>query len=675
MPELGERFTTSMHGLSPLSVNIHKRISLDTKDKICANLTWKDLKVVVNGNQTVLQGVSGYADDQKLVAIMGPSGSGKSTLLDTLAGRLTKQAQYEGEIMLNGRKEQLSFGTAAYVAQDDVLLGTLTVLEILHYSAQLRFHKSIEEQERKDLIKAAATDVGLLDCLHTIIGNWHKRGLSGGEKRRVSIAIELLKRPRLLFLDEPTSGLDSASAYHVVQTLKNLTKERRTVVCSIHQPSSDVFELFDALCLLSGGKQVFFGPLAGAQEFFANAGFPCPTMRNPSDHYLRTINSDFDNVHTILQGGGSQRQDIENSYSSFSNPMAKMTTAEQVKILVHLFETSDEKRAVSMRIEELKNEGGRVLASRGSDAAFLTQCWVLTKRSVVNMRRDWGYYWLRLVMYIMLSICIGTIYYKVGKNYTSIMARAACISYVAGFLTFMSIGGFPSFVEDMKVFGRERMNGHYGVAAFAIGNTLSSLPFLFLISVASTMIVYFLVGLHPGITHVIYFLLALFACLVVVESLMMAVASLVPNFLMGIITGAGIQGIFLLVSGFFRLPNDLPKYFWRYPMMYFGFHMYALQGMYENDFTGLTFANTNPSLPRITGEEILVDHYQITVSRSKWWNLSVLFLMAVGYRVIFYVLIRINETYVPLARAYFYRKFHSFRRNNNATTTSISPEE
>lgn len=92
------------------------------------------------------------------------------------------------------------------------------------------------------------------------------------------------------------------------------------------------------------------------QQFFANAGFPCPTMRNPSDHYLRTINSDFDNVHTILQGGGSQRQDIENSYSSFSNPMAKMTTAEQVKILVHLFETSDEKRAVSMRIEELKNE-------------------------------------------------------------------------------------------------------------------------------------------------------------------------------------------------------------------------------------------------------------------------------------------------------------------------------
>lgn len=128
-----------------------------------------------------------------------------------------------------------------------------------------------------------------------------------------------------------------------------------------------------------------------------------------------------------------------------------------------------------------------------------------------------------------------------------LQARAACMSYMVGFMTFMSIGGFPSFVEDMKVFQRERLNGHYGVAPFVIGNTLSSFPFLFLISLMSTIITYFLVGFHPGFERFAYFVLSLLACLAVVESLMMAVASIVPNFLMGIITGAGIQVLFLQV--------------------------------------------------------------------------------------------------------------------------------
>lgn len=155
--------------------------------------------------------------------------------------------------------------------------------------------------------------------------------------------------------------------------------------------------------------------------------------------------------------------------------------------------------------------------------------------------------------------------------------RAGCIGYVGGFLTFMSIGGFPSFVEDMKVFHRERLNGHYGVFAFVIGNSLSSSPFLFMIALISSVIVYYMAGLHLGFDHFVYFVLSLFVQVTIVESLMMSVASIVPNFLMGIITGAGIQGIFMLVAGFFRLIDDLPKPVWRYPLSYIGFDMYALQ--------------------------------------------------------------------------------------------------
>ncbi|CAA0843208.1 ABC transporter G family member 11, partial [Striga hermonthica] len=220
---------------------------------------------------------------------------------------------------------------------------------------------------------------------------------------------------------------------------------------------------------------------------------------------------------------------------------------------------------------------GIVLDSGGSHASFFMQATTLTARSFVNMSRDFGYYWLRLIIYVVVTICIGTIYLNVGTSYNSILARGACASFVFGFVTFMSIGGFPSFVEDMKVFQRERLNGHYGVTAFVISNTLSAMPFLILITFISGTVCYFMVRLHPGLSHYLFFVLCLYASVTVVESLMMAIASVVPNFLMGIIIGAGIQGIFMLVSGYFRLPKDIPKPFWRYPMSYISFHFWALQ--------------------------------------------------------------------------------------------------
>ncbi|CAM6104027.1 unnamed protein product [Calypogeia fissa] len=674
----------SLHALSPLSANLHKRLKGDIKiaeqDEICARLTWTDLSVVVNSNQVVLSKVCGYAEPGRLVAIMGPSGSGKSTLLDSLAGRPSKNANVSGEVLLNGRKEKLSHGTVAYVAQDDVLLGTLTVYETLMFSARLRFPDAMTFVETEQIVKSTISDVGLQESINTPIGNWHQRGLSGGEKRRVSIAVELLTRPRLLFLDEPTSGLDSASAFHVVSTLRNLARDGRTVLASIHQPSSEVFELFDDLCLLSGGRQVYFGPLNGAQDFFANAGFPCPPMRNPSDHYLRVTNSDFDKVNESLTMSSSfkfKRGDEENQYlNQYNNSIARMSTAEQVRVLTHLFATSEEKKAVMDNIATLTSLGGKVLPTRGTEASFFRQSWVLSKRSLLNMTRDAGYYWLRLAMYIVQSFCVGMIFYKAGTKYDSIMARASCMSYMVGFMTFMSIGGFPSFVEDMKVFQRERLNGHYGVAPFVIGNTVSSFPYLFLIALVSTIITYFMVGFHPGFDRFAYFVLSLLACLAVVESLMMAVASVVPNFLMGIITGAGIQGMFLLLSGFFRLPNDYPKIFWKYPMFYVGFHMYALQGEYQNDFLGLTFSNVSPSLPPLTGEYILKNTYQIDLSRNKWWNLLVLFTMSILYRLIFYTLIRFSESVMPAIRAYIATRMYAWHLKSCGVpiNNSVSPE-
>ncbi|CAJ2667017.1 unnamed protein product [Trifolium pratense] len=644
-----EALATNLPSLSPLSETLwREKTKTEFIGDVSARLTWEDLTVRVtlsNGEtQYVLEKLTGYAEPGYFTALMGPSGSGKSTLLDALSSRLASNAFLTGTVYLNGRKEKLSFGTAAYVTQDDNLIGTLTVRETIWYSARLRLPDKMSRSDKRALVESTIVAMGLQDCADTVIGNWHLRGISGGEKRRVSIALEILMRPRLLFLDEPTSGLDSASAFFVTQTLRALARDGRTVIASIHQPSSEVFELFDQLYLLSGGKTVYFGQASDAYEFFAQAGFPCPALRNPSDHFLRCINSDFDKVKATLKGSMKLR------FEGSDDPLDKITTSEAIRTLVDFYRTSQHAYAARQKVDEMSKVRGTVLEAGGSEASFLMQCYILTKRSFINMSRDFGYYWLRLVIYIVVTICIGTIYLNVGTGYNSILARGSCASFVFGFVTFMSIGGFPSFVEDMKVFQRERLNGHYGVTAFVISNTLSATPFLILITFLSGTICYFMVQLHPGFSHYVFFVLCLYASVTVVESLMMAIASIVPNFLMGIIIGAGIQGIFMLVSGYFRLPHDIPKPVWRYPMSYISFHFWALQGQYQNDLKGLVFDNQTPDLPKIPGEYILENVFQITVSRSKWIDLIMILSMIVIYRIIFFIMIKINEDVTPWVR-------------------------
>uniref|UniRef100_A0ACD5TJG6 Uncharacterized protein n=1 Tax=Avena sativa TaxID=4498 RepID=A0ACD5TJG6_AVESA len=437
--------------MSPLSETLwREKAAVEFLGDLSARLAWRDLTVTValgsGETQTVLEALTGYAEPGTITALMGPSGSGKSTLLDALAGRLAANAFLSGTVLLNGRKANLSFGAAAYVTQDDNLIGTLTVRETISYSARLRLPDNMPMEEKRALVEGTIVEMGLQDCADTVIGNWHMRGVSGGEKRRVSIALEILMRPRLLFLDEPTSGLDSASAFFVTQTLRGLARDGRTVIASIHQPSSEVFELFDRLFLLSGGKTVYFGQASEACEFFAQAGFPCPPLRNPSDHFLRCINADFDKVKATLKGSMKMR------FEKPDDPLERTTTSEAIRRLFSYYQRSQYYYVARQKVDEMARVKGTILDAGGSQASFGMQAFTLMKRSFVNMSRDFGYYWLRLVIYIVVTICIGSIYLNVGTKYSSILARGACASFIFGFVTFMSIGGFPSFVEDMKVY-------------------------------------------------------------------------------------------------------------------------------------------------------------------------------------------------------------------------------
>ncbi|EOA30003.1 hypothetical protein CARUB_v10013106mg [Capsella rubella] len=617
-----------------------------------AYLAWEDLTVVIPNfsdgpTRRLLQRLNGYAEPGRIMAIMGPSGSGKSTLLDSLAGRLARNVVMTGNLLLNGKKARLDYGLVAYVTQEDILLGTLTVRETITYSANLRLPSNMSKEEVSDIVEGTIMELGLQDCSDRAIGNWHARGVSGGERKRVSIALEILTRPQILFLDEPTSGLDSASAFFVIQALRNIARDGRTVISSVHQPSSEVFALFDDLFLLSSGESVYFGEAKSAVEFFAESGFPCPKKRNPSDHFLRCINSDFDTVTATLKG--SQR--IQETPAT-SDPLMNLATSVIKARLVENYKRSKYAKSAKSRIRELSNiEGLEMEVIKGSQASWWKQLRTLTARSFINMCRDIGYYWTRIISYIVVSISVGTIFYDVGYSYTSILARVSCGGFITGFMTFMSIGGFPSFLEEMKVFYKERLSGYYGVSVYILSNYISSFPFLVSLSLITGTITYNLVKFRPGFSHYAFFCLNIFFSVSVIESLMMVVASLVPNFLMGLITGAGLIGIIMMTSGFFRLLPDLPKVFWRYPVSYISYGSWAIQGGYKNDFLGLEFEPLFPGEPKMTGEEVIEKIFGVKVTYSKWWDLAAVVGILVCYRLLFFVVLKLKERAGPALKA------------------------
>uniref|UniRef100_A0A0E0FBJ9 ABC transporter domain-containing protein n=1 Tax=Oryza meridionalis TaxID=40149 RepID=A0A0E0FBJ9_9ORYZ len=535
--------------------------------------------------------------------------------------RLGPEMNQTGVILINGRQEKLAFGTSAYVTQDNVLMSTLSVREAVYYSAHLQLPDTMLASEKRAHAERVIREMGLSDTMDTRIGGRITKGISGGQRKRMSICIEMLTRPRLLFLDEPTSGLDSAASYHVMSHITRVAaREGMTVIAAVHQPSGDVFDLFHGLLLLAYGRMVFFGTVSNATEFFTQSGFPCPHQRNPSDHFLRTINKDFD--EGTMESSKANRK----------------TAAEATNILTNAYHSSTYS-------EKTANEIGGTPFRRKEQASFLTKLLVLTRRSFLNMHRDIGYYWMRLGIYLGIGICLGTIFYQVGYSYSSIQSRCEVIMYTTALVTFMAIGGFPSFVEDIKLFRRERLSGHYGVMEFVISNTLSATPYLAVIAVIPGAMMYYLTGLTRGAEHFAYFVATLCMCTLLVESMMMIIAVIVPDFLMGIIIGAGIQGMMMLNGGFFRLPNELPKPVWKYPCYYISFHKYAVQGFYKNEFIGLSFPSDQliEANATISGLQVLKERLQVELGYSKWVNLAILFGMMVTYRMIFFVIVKIAE--------------------------------
>ncbi|XP_062334246.1 broad substrate specificity ATP-binding cassette transporter ABCG2d [Osmerus eperlanus] len=227
-----------------------------------------------------------------LNAIMGPTGCGKSSFLDVLAARKDPSG-LSGEVLIDGAPQPSNYKClSGYVVQDDVVMGTLTVRENLRFSAELRLPISVRREEKEAKVNHLVKELGLAKVANAKVGTQLIRGISGGERKRTSIGMELIMEPSVLFLDEPTTGLDASTANSVLLLLKRMANQGRTIILSIHQPRYSIYRLFDTLTLLVSGKMVYHGPGKNALDYFADIGYTCELHNNPADFFLDVINGD-----------------------------------------------------------------------------------------------------------------------------------------------------------------------------------------------------------------------------------------------------------------------------------------------------------------------------------------------------------------------------------------------
>ncbi|KAG4972252.1 hypothetical protein JHK84_038329 [Glycine max] len=589
-----------------------------------ASVAWKDLTITIKGKRKysdkVIKSSTGYALPGTMTVIMGPAKSGKSTLLRAIAGRLHPSARMYGEVFVNGAKSQMPYGSYGYVERETTLIGSLTVREFLYYSALLQLPGFF--CQKKSVVEDAIHAMSLGDHANKLIGgHCYMKGLPSGERRLVSIARELVMRPHILFIDEPLYHLDSVSALLMMVTLKRLASTGYTLIVTIYQSSTEVFGLFDRICLLSNGNTLFFGETLACLQHFSNAGFPCPIMQSPSDHFLRAINTDFDRIIAMCKNW----QDDNGDFSSVN-----MDTAVAIRTLEATYKSSADAAAVETMILKLTEKEGPVLKSKGK-ASNATRIAVLTWRSLLVVSREWNYYWLHLTLYMLLTLCIGTVFSGLGHSLSSVVTRVAAIFVFVSFCSLLSIARVPALLKEIKIYACEESNQHSSTLVFLLAQLLSSIPFLFLISISSSLVFYFLVGLEDQFSLLMYFVLNFFMTLLVNEGLMLVVATLWQDVFWSVLTLLCIHVAMMLPAGYFRVRNALPGPMWVYPMSYIAFHTYSIQGLLENEYLGTSFAVGQ--VRTISGFQALQNVYNISPdTNSKWKNLLVLFLMAIGYR-------------------------------------------
>lgn len=448
--------TTVVADDKKLAVNGHgdDSISLDrvtgSRNYESIKVEWKNLTFTVKSGKerkSLVSNLSGVAKAGSLMAIMGPSGAGKTTLLNLLTGFYDKG--YDGEVQINDyvREQQLFTKQSCYVMQEDRLLPALTVHEAITMSVELRM-PTLDQLDKKQKVDRSIEEWGLSECRNTRTEN-----LSGGQRKRLAIAQELVNNPPVLFLDEPTSGLDNVTSLMCVQILKRMAEAGHTVIVSIHTPSAKIFSHFDTLYMVSQGRCIYNGEVGNLVNFLAKHNLECPQYHNPADYIAEVAAGDYGNY-------------VDKLSAEFTTPYPLETSGEKLR----------------------SNFGGKIMNSEEKIAAKSNytfkvnqfhQFRILLKRCWLSMARNKVATPLRFAAYLAFAIMLIMLYYDIGRNASTVLNNAnmyfaiCCISIFQSLLPAVIV-----FPIELSVLLREHRNCWYNTRVYYLANYVTEIPFL-----------------------------------------------------------------------------------------------------------------------------------------------------------------------------------------------------
>ncbi|KAK9540518.1 hypothetical protein VZT92_002965 [Zoarces viviparus] len=577
-----------------------------------------------------------------LNAILGPTGSGKSSFLDILAARKDPSGLL-GEVLVDKAPQPPNFKClSGYVVQDDVVMGNLTVRENLCFSAALRLPSSVDQSEKETRINHLISELGLIKVADSKVGTPLTRGISGGERKRTTIGMELIIDPSVLFLDEPTTGLDASTANSVLLLLKRVASRGMTIIMSIHQPRYSIFRLFDSLTLLVGGKMVYHGPAPNALDYFTNIGYLCEPHNNPADFFMDVINGDS-TATTMTKGNGSEDLDVDELISSRQSIQENLV--EEYRNSSYFSDTRAELESI---VQEKKCISYATSDAITYNTSFFHQLrWVLSRTSqgiIMNPQTSVA----QLGVNIFLALVVGAIFFGVQDDQSGLQNRMGVLFFIIVNQCFATLSAAGLFIVERKLFVHEYISGYYRVSVYFLSKILSEIILQTITSVIFSCIVYFMIGLKSAAGP--FFIFTLTVTLVGYTAMTMTMAISADQSIVAVANiYMTITFVFMMI--FSGLLVNLPTIDdWLAWLRFFSIPRYGFAALQINEFVGLKFCdeaviqNTNSSMSTVnmmcTGEQFL-NYLGIEYTTwALWANHVALIIMMFIFLIITYLKLR-----------------------------------